>query len=156
MKIVIVVEAWSDRGKTSSLVRLIDDLALGVIERDKTDCLAVGCYRGLKVGVSSQGDPKSCMDRWVDILMGEKRCDVVFAACRPSQTYGIVSGAARRYGYEQIKTSTTLNVMGGGSVVCGMDLNEVDASRYRLMLDRLSMHRPRRDDESQNAEDVKC
>ena len=135
MKIVIPVEGWSDRGKSCSLLRLVEGLALDVLERDKADCLAVGMYRGLRVGVSTQGDPNSCMGQWIDRLLGDEHCEVVFAACRPTQTYPVIGEAAKRNGYKQVKVTTSLNVMECSNTIDGVDLNEVDATRFRMMLD---------------------
>ncbi len=142
IKVVVLVEAWSNRGKSRSMMRLVKDLGLDVLEelKDKsgnvTDRLAMGDCDGLRVGVSTQGDPGPCISWWFDRLVNE-HCEVVFAACRPSTSPGLV-GAARSAGYKLIKVSTSLNVSDWTGEMFGVDLNQVDADCYRLMIGRFA------------------
>ena len=143
IKVVVLVEAWSNRGKSRSMMRLIDDLKFKTLEelKDKsgnvTDRLAVGDCDGLRVGVSTQGDPGTCISWWFDRLVNEEHCELIFAACRPSTSPGLV-GAAKTAGYKLIKVSTSLNVSDWKGEMFGVDLNQVDADCYRLMIGRFA------------------
>lgn len=144
IKVVVLVEAWSNRGKSRSMLRLIDALGLEELEvqKDKsgnvTDRLAVGDCDGLRVGVSTQGDPPVDYLIWcLNRLLHDEHCEVVFAACRPSTSPGLV-GAAKTAGYKLIKVSTSLNVSDWKGEMFGVDLNQVDADCYRLMIGRFA------------------
>ena len=135
--IVIAVTASGNSGKSSSLLRLIKNLELEVKEHDDDDRLAVGMYHGLKVGVSTQGDPKSCMEKWFSLLADE-HCEVVFVACRPTSTYNVIDETAKQNKYKLVKISTSFNVMGKSNMIDGVDLNEVDSEYFRMILDRFA------------------
>lgn len=144
IKVVVLVEAWSNRGKSRSMMRLVKDLGLDVLEelKDKsgnvTDRLAVGDCDGLRVGVSTQGDPPVDYLLWCfDRLVRKENCELIFAACRPSTSPKLV-GAARSAGYKLIKVSTSLNVSDWKGEMFGVDLNQVDADCYRLMIGRFA------------------
>lgn len=144
IKVVVLVEAWSNRGKSRSMMRLIDDLKFKTLAelKDKsgnvTDRLAAGDCDGLRVGVSTQGDPPVDYLIWcLDRLLHDEHCEVVFAACRPSTSPKLVD-AARSAGYKLIKVSTSLNVSDWKGEMFGVDLNQVDADCYRLMIGRFA------------------
>jgi len=60
---------------------------------------------GVKVGICSQGDPRSCQKGWMDILVNQEKCTIILAACRH---YGATETLIKSYqqqGYRIFWTS---------------------------------------------------
>ena len=53
-----------------------------VLHTDKDDACAVLEINGIKVGICSQGDPRSCQKGWMDTLVNKEECTIILAACR--------------------------------------------------------------------------
>ena len=72
---------------------------------DNGDICDVLEINGVKVGICSQGDPRSCQKGWMDILVNREKCTIILAACRH---YGATTDLIMSYknkGYRIIWTS---------------------------------------------------
>ena len=49
---------------------------------DNDDICDVLVINEIKVGICSQGDPRSCQKGWMDILVNQQKCTIILAACR--------------------------------------------------------------------------
>lgn len=52
-----------------------------ILHTDKDDVCALLEINGVKVGICSQGDPRSCQKGWMETL-DAKDCSIILAACR--------------------------------------------------------------------------
>ncbi len=52
-----------------------------ILHTDKDDVCALLVINGVKVGICSQGDPRSCQKGWMKTLY-DKDCAIILAACR--------------------------------------------------------------------------
>jgi hypothetical protein len=52
-----------------------------ILHTDKDDVCALLEINGVKVGICSQGDPRSCQKGWMKTLVS-KDCSIILAACR--------------------------------------------------------------------------
>lgn len=73
-------------GKTESIIlayKKLREVAASdtVLHTDKDDVCAVLEINGVKVGICSQGDPRSCQKGWMETLVAN-RCTIILAACR--------------------------------------------------------------------------
>lgn len=93
-KTIIANYGDAELGKTSSILRAYEKLCI-VVDKGTTpkvlhceaesngDLCAVLIIHGVKVGITSQGDPWSNQKWWLDELLNEE-CDIILAACRYS------------------------------------------------------------------------
>ena len=75
-----------DLGKTKSILTaylILKEVASSheILHTDKDDVCALLEINGVKVGICSQGDPKSCQKGWMETLVA-KDCTIILAACR--------------------------------------------------------------------------
>lgn len=110
MKAMIVVSARRETGKSSALVCLagclpFDGGQVEHTERDGGDLLAIGLYRGVRVGMVTQGDPRSHQEEWLRQCT-ERGCEIIVTACRLTKpTTDCVKNAADEGGYRQVWTA---------------------------------------------------
>ena len=105
-KTVIAVMAKADRGKTTSLCKLIDILPFEgkeVDERVNTkDQLVVGTYRGVKIGINTEGDPYSGVEERMNRCI-ESGCQIIVSACRSKgRTTMEVDNPAKENGFQTV------------------------------------------------------
>lgn len=75
-----------DLGKTKSInlaYAKLKEVATNdvILHTDKDDVCALMEINGVKVGICSQGDPRSCQRGWMETLYA-KDCTIILAACR--------------------------------------------------------------------------
>ncbi|NEM99456.1 hypothetical protein [Pontibacter burrus] len=71
------------------------------------DFLIVIEIDGIRVGIVSQGDPGTGLDRKLKELADEHNCDIIICATRTrGETVKIVDRIAKSRGYDTIRTST--------------------------------------------------
>lgn len=76
-----------DLGKTESIIlacKMLKRVATSyeVMHEDKEDACVVLIINGVKVGICSQGDPRSCQKGWMETLVDKENCTIILAACR--------------------------------------------------------------------------
>lgn len=110
-KTIIANYGGPNLGKTKSiglayeLLKRVADKDFGKIYVDHDDFCAWMEINGVKVGISSQGDPWSHQKQWLDDLVA-KGCDIILAACRHSgATVTVIEDCARVNGYRIYWTS---------------------------------------------------
>lgn len=104
MKTLLALRGPSNRGKTASLCMLIELIratypaATFAEDRFKVDVTLVVTINGTKIGIETQGDPKSRLARSLARFI-KINCTVIICACRSyGKTVDIVrSGGASRY-----------------------------------------------------------
>ena len=88
-KTIIANYGEPNLGKTESILMLYEKLKK--VETSQSgfaphynngDICDVLMINGVKVGICSQGDPKSCQKGWMDILVNQEKCPIILAACR--------------------------------------------------------------------------
>ena len=104
-KTIIAIYGDPNLGKTESVslayekLKRVADKDLGVIDVDNDDFCAWVEINKVKVGISSQGDPKSHQKQWLDDLIA-KGCVVILAACHHmGATVTVIEDAAKANGY---------------------------------------------------------
>lgn len=90
-KLLLVNCGHGERGKSASLNLLIDylsksrseDYDVVEINTKSGDHWAVFNYQGVKIGIESQGDPRSRMPRMMDRFMSDEfACEIIITASR--------------------------------------------------------------------------
>lgn len=157
---IIAVSGVSGQGKTQTLVRLAKHFAFRVegFETGETctqddvpfadnadyaiDALLIGTYRGLKIGICSQGDPYSHQAEWLDKCLSTG-CDIIVAACRTKgYTKLNVEETARKGGYGIIWVSTFCHESkeeksASPEMYEGVNLNQFMAETLKRLIDSL-------------------
>lgn len=98
-------------GKTKSIGLVYDRLKkvankdLGILDVDNDDFYAWVEINNIKVGISSQGDPRSHQQQWLDDLIA-KGCAIIVTACHHSgATVTVIQNSANTNGYRIYWTS---------------------------------------------------
>ena len=88
-KTIIANYGEPNLGKTESILKVYEKLKKVETNKsgfaphhDNGDICDVLVINGIKVGICSQGDPKSCQKGWMDILVNQEECPIILAACR--------------------------------------------------------------------------
>ncbi|GHV61345.1 hypothetical protein FACS1894195_1750 [Bacteroidia bacterium] len=148
MKTIIAIWGNGEIGKTAVIRAIFKKLdALGHFENllegsrdDDEDFSVIGDYNSKKIGIESQGDPKSRQGISLKKLAGEQ-CEIIICACRiRGTTVTNIENIAQSDGYEIIWTSnfSSLSAMTKkGIMPNGVDLNDEFATAVINLIDKL-------------------
>lgn len=108
-KTIIANYGDPETGKTQSIILAYKKLRMmaatdKVLHVDKDDVCAMMEINGVKVGICSQGDPRSCQKGWMETLVKEE-CTIILAACRPLGATVTIIENYRAKGYRIYWTS---------------------------------------------------
>lgn len=92
-----------DLGKTKSILTaylILKEVASSheILHTDKDDVCALLEINGVKVGICSQGDPRSCQKGWMETLVA-KDCTIILAACRYDGATATLIESYQKKGY---------------------------------------------------------
>lgn len=105
-KTIIANYGDRDLGKSQSILMVYEMLKVAANDRDNKplqtnngDVCAVLEINGVKVGICSQGDPKSCQKGWMDTLVNKEECTIILAACRYNGATADLIVSYKKQGY---------------------------------------------------------
>lgn len=143
-KLVITNIGKASQGKTSSIKEVFAQLQKAGYPCDiiyeaiskYSDVMAIFTIEGVKVGIESQGDPKSRMPESMNYFV-KSNCQIIVAACRTSgETYQKILELNSKYDYDIIWSPNDKTEISERHIQI---LNERYAKRViQLIFDRIS------------------
>lgn len=87
MKLCIFVKGAQNRGKSSTILELANELGIpdneGRCGKGNSEIEIIRNWNGVNVGLRSKGDPGCDSLDWIkDTAINEKNCEIIVAACR--------------------------------------------------------------------------
>lgn len=107
-KVCIFVKGATGRGKSKSLVALVNKMGIAnysqIWTNDGADIRGVVTYMGKKIALCSDNKPNSGSVEWIKSVILEQSCDIIIVACRSGgRTQDPLIYDLGQYGYVTIE-----------------------------------------------------